>query len=187
MPKPIIIYISGAPGSGKTTLAKRLSEQLYIPHVSSDLVHGGASLTIGKPNNRHDTLLNGFVPLMQRYSDLGISFVVDQVLLRGVSEEQIIAQISDIAQIIYIHLETEDPIKRHLSREQSRSDDGKVLSPDDLIKRAQYHEGNLKISQNALDLHVPTLIVKTDNGYDPGFEQIVEFIVSNCDNTKLNS
>ncbi len=49
MHKPSIIYVTGTPGSGKTTLVKCISERLYIPHVSSDLVHGGVSFTLGEP------------------------------------------------------------------------------------------------------------------------------------------
>lgn len=47
--RPLIVYVSGPPGSGKTTLASKISHTLYIPHISSDLVHAGVRLTEGEP------------------------------------------------------------------------------------------------------------------------------------------
>ena len=88
MNKPLIIYVTGAPGSGKTTLARRISEQLYIPHVSPDLVHGGARFTLGKPNDRYKTLHEAFVPIMIGMTKRGISFVVDHVLQKDISKNR---------------------------------------------------------------------------------------------------
>lgn len=33
MRRPLIVYVSGAPGSGKTTLAAKIAAELFIPHI----------------------------------------------------------------------------------------------------------------------------------------------------------
>ena len=38
--KPLAVVVSGAPGSGKTTLARDLSQEIGLPHLNKDLVCG---------------------------------------------------------------------------------------------------------------------------------------------------
>lgn len=176
MSKPLIIYVTGAPGSGKTTLAKRISEQLYIPHVSSDLVHGGVRFTLGEPNDRYKTLHEAFVPIMIYMSKRGISFVVDHVLQKDMSKTDVIDKLLPHARIIFIHTVATNPIKRHLERELGRDDRGKVLDDDGLKKRADFHASNLSQTVEPADFETPVLIVDTDDGYDPALDEIVATI-----------
>ena len=176
MSKPLIIYVTGAPGSGKTTLAKRIAEQLYIPHVSSDLVHGGVRFTLGEPNDRYKTLHEAFVPIMVDMSKRGISFVVDHVLQKDMSKTDVIDKLLPHARIIFIHTVATNPIKRHLERELGRDDRGKVLDDDGLKKRADFHASNLSQTVEPADFETPVLIVDTDDGYDPALDEIVATI-----------
>jgi predicted ABC-type ATPase len=176
MRKPLIIYVSGAPGSGKTTLAKQLSEEFYIPHISSDLIHGGVRLTHGRPNDRKESFDNAFIPMMIEMTKRHISFVVDQVLQKNISETDVIDRLEPFADIVYIHTVATDPVKRHLERELSRTDRGGVLDREGLIARSDFHRGNLSRTQAPLNLDVPTLVVHTDNGYDPSLKEIADFI-----------
>jgi len=38
MPKPLLIIISGPPGTGKTTLGKRMANELHLPFVNKDSI-----------------------------------------------------------------------------------------------------------------------------------------------------
>ncbi len=174
--KPLILYVSGAPGSGKTTLASKLSDQLYIPHVSSDLIHGGVRLTKGQVNDRLQTLHQIFVPTMVNMAQNNISFVVDQVLQRDKSEDDIVKKLLPHAEIIVIHTQATDPIDRHLSRELNRTDHGQVLDEGGLKQRAEHHRANLNNTEQPLDTDLPTLIVDTDDGYKPSISDIINFI-----------
>jgi cytidylate kinase len=174
--QPLIIYVSGAPGSGKTTLAEKISKELYIPHVSSDLVHGGVRFTEGKPNDRKASLHDVFLPLLVEMAQKNISFVVDHVLQRNLSEQDVIEKLTPYANVAYIHTYADDPIARHIERELRRTDRGAILNEQQRIERSEFHRQNLSNTRASLDLNLPLLEVDTTNGYDPDFEAVIAFI-----------
>lgn len=176
MNKPLIVYVTGAPGSGKTTLARQISELLYMPHVSSDLVHGGIRFTLGEPNNRYKTLHEAFVPIMIDMAKRGISFVVDHVLQKDISKTDVIDRLSPHARIIFVHTVAKDPITRHLGRELTREGRGKALNDDELKKRADFHTSNLSQTVEPADFEKPVIIVDTNDGYSPTLDKIIATI-----------
>ncbi|QQG50458.1 MAG: AAA family ATPase [Candidatus Saccharibacteria bacterium] len=175
MNKPIIIYISGSPGAGKTTLAKLISEQLYIPHVSSDLVHGGIELTQSN-HDRKAAIANAFVPLMISMAQKQISFVVDHVLQKDMGKADIIDKLVPHARIIYIHVYCADPIARYIHRIESSDLPNIEKRRAALLERAVFHKENLSRTADVLDLSVPTLVVATESGYNPAINDILAFI-----------
>lgn len=175
--KPVIIYVSGAPGAGKTTLAKRLSAELYVPHVSSDLIHGGHRFTDVENHDRAVSFHQAFVPLMQDMAQRGVSFVVDHVLQKDRSGQDVIDKLTPYARVIIIHVWAEDPIERHLERELLRTDKGIALGENGLRERAEFHRSNLENTLEPGDYGVPILAVDATDGYEPAFEEIVGLVV----------
>jgi len=175
MDKPLIVYVSGAPGSGKTTLAGLLAEQLCVPHISSDMIHGGVALS-HPGHDRKKTLLEVFVPLMIEMSQMGISFVADHVLLKGTSEIDIIDKLRPYANIVNIHTTCANPIERYKDRITRSDVPDTVERSEYLLERAVYHERNLGKTAQPLSLNVPLLIVDTDDGYSPNLSEVVSFI-----------
>jgi Cdc6-like AAA superfamily ATPase len=175
MAKSLIVYVSGAPGSGKTTLAKILSEQLYIPLVSSDLIHGGVAFS-NPEHNRRQTLKDVFVPTIIDMTQKGISLVVDQVLQKGVSEADIIERLLPYAAIVNVHTVCANPIERYVTRIGSSDLPSIVQRREHLLGLVASHEDNLTKTVDPLELGLPCLVVTTDNGYDPGLSEIVMFI-----------
>lgn len=173
--KPYIIYVSGAPGAGKTTLAKLLAEQLYIPHISSDSVKGGLEFT-SAGIDRQASIANVFVPLLLDHARKGISFVVDHVLQKDIAKETIIEKLEEVANIIYVHVEAEHPIDRYIERVEQSELPSIIRRREVLLERAEYHKDNLSNTQNVIDLGVPTIIVDTNNGYRPALNEIILFI-----------
>lgn len=179
MNKPVIIYVSGAPGSGKTTLARLLAEQLYIPSISSDLIHGGVAF-LNPEHDREQTLLNIFIPTMIDMSQKGISFVVDQVLQKGVSEVTIIDKLRLYANTVNIHTVCANPIDRYIDRVKTSDLPSIVQRREYLLERAVFHKENLGRTNQPLELGLPLLVVNTDNGYDPSIGEVVAFIHESC-------
>jgi gluconate kinase len=170
--------VSGAPGAGKTTLSRILSEQLYIPHISSDLIHGGIALS-NPEHNRRETLNNVFVPLLIDAAKRNINLIADHVLQKGISETDIINKLKPYAHIIYIHVEATDPLERYKARVSSSTTPSIVNRRQHLLHLADNHSKNLDKTSKPLDLGVPTLVVNTDDDYSPTVDDIVLFIKSN--------
>ena len=172
---PVIIYVSGAPGSGKTTLAQLLSEQLYIPVVSSDLIHGGVALT-NPSHDRKETLHQVFVPTIVEMARRGVSLIVDHVLQKGVSEADIIEPISEYATVINVHAQATDPLERYTQRVLTSTTPSIVHRRKQLLSLVDPHRKNLSSTLEPLGLNLPTIVVNTDNGYSPTIDEIVSFI-----------
>ncbi len=178
MQKPICVYVSGAPGSGKTTLSHILSEQLYIPIVSSDLIHGGVAFT--EPgHDRQQTLKHVFVPVIIDMAKRGVSCVVDQVLQKGVSEEDIINKLRPYVHLINIHTICDNPVQRYAERVQNSTTPSVVARRTHMMSLVPQHEKNLPKTYGPLLLGVPQLVVNTEKGYNPGVPEVVNFIRSN--------
>ena len=173
---PLLVYVSGAPGAGKTTLAEKIAQELCIPHIASDRIHGGVRYTQGGHNDRSKSLHDIFVPLLVEMAQKGISFVVDQVLQRNMSEHDIIHVLMPHARLVYVHVYADNPIERHLKRELARHDSGMSLSEEQLIERSEYHRNNMSQTQYPLAIDVPLLEVDATQDYRPLFEQIISFI-----------
>ena len=173
----MIIYVSGAPGSGKTTLARHISKQLNIHHISSDLIHGGIAFT--RPDhNRSETINDVFVPYMIETAKLGISFVVDHVLQKHIAKETIIEKLQKYSTVLYIHVQTLDPITRYKNNIETNESIEVQSRHDYLLSRADYHANNLDNTINKISLDIPTLAVNTEDGYKPSLNNIIEFIQS---------
>lgn len=175
--KPVIIYVSGAPGSGKTTLAKLLSEQLYLPHISSDLVHGGIAFA-GQDHNRSAAIKDAFIPLLIDFAKKNISFVVDHVLQKDIAKATIIERLEPYATLINVHTYATNPIERYVHRTKISELPDIVRRRDLLLGRAGHHRRNLVNTADPMDLGVPAIAVNTDNGYVPGLTEIILFINS---------
>lgn len=173
--KPTVIYVSGAPGSGKTTLAIKLAEHLYVHRISSDLIKGGLAYT-NPQQDRNITTGSVFVPMLIEAARHGVSYVVDHVLQKDLAKETIIDKLRPVANIIYIHLQATDPIERYIARTNASTVPDVIRRRDTLMERAVHHRKNLHQTSDVIELGVPTLIVNTDDGYDPAFEDIIKFI-----------
>jgi hypothetical protein len=88
MPSPRIVLVSGAPGSGKTTLGRRLADALSVPHVNKDRIREGLWLTDPSIARDGDRIWGIWMSSVRLLLAAGVFVVVDQTLYRGKSEAE---------------------------------------------------------------------------------------------------
>jgi predicted kinase len=101
---PLLVFVSGAPGSGKTTLARQLADHLQLPHLNKDIIRdglcfsGAQDVPVGAPVLGWDVWYETLVEWLQR----GVSLVADQTLYRGESETDI-GVLGNTARAVNVH------------------------------------------------------------------------------------
>jgi len=182
--KPACIIVSGRAGSGKTTLAKKLSERLWLPVISRDAIKQGYVHTCGA---RHDQLAPDsnrlvsdlFFDIVNKYLAGNISVIVEAAFQHKVWESRM-PHLVKLSSPWMILCSADDAVttQRYLQRGLENQEwelyhgegrvshyrkTGEVLPPE---------------PYEAPTLDVPTIEVSTDEGYVPSIDEIVKQISS---------
>lgn len=181
MRKPLIIYVTGTAGSGKSTLAQTISEKLQVPRISADQIHRAISFTNGKRNNRERDFHEVFVPLLIYMSQKNVSLVVDQILLPGKSERDVIDKVGPYAKLVYIHTYADDAIDRQHKRNMADPLMNKMWTKEELENNTEYHKSIKHLTDRPADFEKPVLSVRTDDGYEPDISEVMNFIKNEYD------
>jgi predicted kinase len=181
--RPLLVVVSGKPGSGKSTVAQRLGDrsQLWLPIVSHDAVRSALRRPISAVDNRGTVPVQESVGLfyatLRHYLAAGASVIADFSWRRGISETDL-GEVARLARPVNVHCQvsTELAHRRFLEREQA-------LRPD--VTPAEGPAGNI-VHQMAegefpwdvfdpLDLEMPRIVVDTTDGYRPGLDEVARF------------
>ena len=180
--KPQCIIVTGRAGSGKTTLAKKLGERLWMPVISRDEIKEGYVNTFGVKHDELPADTNGLVSdlffvIINQYLAGNISVVIEAAFQHRVWEPRI-PKIVELAMPVIVLCCVDDAVaaRRHLQRGLENPnrefyhgdrrvthyrETGEILSPE---------------TYAAPQFNVPTIEVSTDGEYVPGIDEIVRQI-----------
>jgi predicted kinase len=184
-----VVVVTGAPGSGKTTLGKELSRALRIPFMARDDVRGGLFFTAGGLSaqpRRVPTLeesAEAFLRIVEAMASLGVSCVVEYVVRQQRAAD--IQRLSSVADCVVVLVECRDHVERFASR--NRAD--RLLNRQPVLDALGYstideHTSDAVARMRSVakamrvDFDLPTMWVNTHNGYEPGFDGVVDFVTT---------
>ena len=176
MNKPALVIVCGRPGSGKTTLARKVSRETRCPLISRDELKEGYINTTGKEHavitqEENKGIYDLFFRTMELLLDNNITTVVESAFQYKLwfPKYETLARKARI-KIIVCKIDAQLANKRFLDRKYS----------DPL--RDYFHGDNpeLIVNENYTytppDFPVPAMEVDTTAEYKPGLSEIVSFI-----------
>ena len=185
LPVPTLVVVSGPPGSGKTTLAHALANEIPCPAVCRDEIKEGMA------HPQPDDFQGGHGdPLTLR--TLPLFFEVLRTLLAGgvtvVAEAAFqdrvwrpgLEPLAELAQIriVQCHVSHGESFKRAVSRSAANEHRQRAHGDSTIAQDADGWRRALE-SFDRVSLDVPSIDVDTTDGYTPELGEIVAFVNRN--------
>lgn len=184
--RPLLVMVTGEPGSGKTTLGTTIADTLRLPFLSRDDVRGGQYATAGLWSNQveapvpREEAVEAFVRIIETAAEHNVSMVIEFVVLPDrVAAFTRIQAAADCLVVLCVCAEA------HARLEQRVRADPLLNRPEVLVALGRPSiddylldpERALVATTMQTEFALPTLEVRTNRGYDPPLETVVEWIV----------
>ncbi|MBC8039879.1 MAG: AAA family ATPase [Opitutaceae bacterium] len=171
---PTLTIVTGRPGAGKTTLARKLAEHIHCPLIGRDMIKEGIVNTTGDKGTPGGSLAWDACITFFATIELLLNNRVT-IVAEGFLGQQLWAQhmpnLTALARVRLIQCQVE-PELAHSRVIQRRLAD---------LRWDEFHNTPVNQTQKPaqnyalLDLGVPTLVVDCTNQYTPSFDDIFRF------------
>lgn len=178
MRRPLLVIVSGAPGAGKSMLARKIADYMRFPHIERDTVLRSVEFGSDKQLNRANDIVPLYYDLLQTMMRQGMSVVTDGTIYKGISEADIKEKLVPFAHVINVHARAKNEHQRWLDRENAReSRDSKEWIDGHLPTLHKVYESAV----DPLEIGVKIIEVDCNDGYNPEIPDIVAMIESDYD------
>jgi predicted kinase len=167
------VLATGAPGSGKTTLAAQIAAALGLPHLNRDDFWCGLQFTEAR-GGAAGVSQRGVVAhfgALEHLVAVGVSVVADATMYRGESEFGLRPLLA-LGDVVNVHCRAMNATERYPAREEARG----VLTGQALAQQMDRVRQDTLLVTEPLDLHRPLFEVATEDGYDPGLDVVCAWI-----------
>lgn len=184
VPASPLILVTGRPGSGKSTLSRRIAAALGCPLLARDEVFEGIRLAL-RPSDRpadNDTVsaraFEAFFSAIRLMTSSGVVCVAEAAFQHDKWLNGLATLGTGVAFLhVHCHLNAAVACSR-VNERQSRAFAANATHPA-LAPLAVAPKYATNKPHTPLSLPCPTITVDTADGYAPSFDQILAFIVSN--------
>jgi predicted kinase len=167
---PLLVVVSGAPGAGKTTLARALADEMKILHFERDRLFWSVEFTTGIPKiDRQKVGIPLFYKVVEQLLSDKLSLVIDGTLYKGASEAEI-GRLRDLADVVNVHCRAENTTQRFHDRLVPEGED----TPEWIEKHMEHLEKIKPFVEHPLEIDWDVIEVDTNGTYRPSVKEITE-------------
>jgi predicted kinase len=165
---PLLVLVTGAAGSGKTTLAKAVAAELDVLHLERDDIWDGLRFSSARSGG---AVTPQGIPVWFRTIALlmenKVSLVADGTLYDD-EDQPNVAELLPLGDVVNIHCQAGCSMERFRARKQRDGVAAAQLAH--LMARVEADQGR---SVSPLDLGCRRLVLTTEDGYSPAFGEVL--------------
>lgn len=169
--RPLVVLVTGEPGSGKTTLGVEVARALRMPFLARDDVRGGLYATAGEVPPADDAV-EAFLSIVESMAGLGVSCVAEYVFRDARPGD--LDRITGAARCVVIRTRCADAPARRSARDLADPFLQRLPAWDPVETAARMAAVTATMRTN---FDLPVLDVTTDAGNDPTLDRIVQWVL----------